>query len=131
MFGFIKKIFIRLLTSIGNASNQTKCVSFSNQKCTTQPTVINLHPNEYTEALGYYPFSVNLNRCVRSCNTLNDLSSNVCVPNETEDLNLGVFNITAGINESKALTKHIPCQCKCKFDGRKYNSNQKWNNDNH
>ena len=131
MFGFIKKIFIRLLTSIGNASNHTKCVSFSNQKCTTQPTLINLHPNEYTEALGYYPFTVNLNRCVRSCNTLNDLSSKVCVPNETEDLNLGVFNITAGINESKALTKHIPCQCKCKFDGRKYNSNQKWNNDNH
>ena len=27
-------------------SNQTKCVSLSNQKCITQPTLINLHPNE-------------------------------------------------------------------------------------
>ena len=26
------------------------------------------------------------------------------------------------------LTKHIPCECKCKFDGRKCNSNRKWNN---
>ena len=31
-------------------------------------------------------------------------------------------------NESKILTKDI-CECKCKFDGRKCNSNQKWNND--
>ena len=32
-----------------------------------------------------------------------------------------------GINESRTLTKHISCECKCKFDGRKCNSNQKWN----
>ena len=31
-----------------------------------------------------------------------------------------------GINESK--TKHIPCEFKCKFDGRKCNSDQWWNN---
>ena len=34
-----------------------------------------------------------------------------------------------GINESKTLTKHISCECKCNFDGKKYNSNQWWNND--
>ena len=39
IFGIIKKIFIVLLTScintssIGNASNHTKCVSANNQKC--------------------------------------------------------------------------------------------------
>ena len=33
------------------------------------------------------------------------------------------------INESKILTKHLSCECECKFDGRKCNSNQKWNND--
>ena len=37
----------------------------------------------------------------------------------------------AGINESKTLTKHISCKCKCKFDGRKCNSNQKRSNDNY
>ena len=25
--------------------------------------------------------------------------------------------MTTGINESKTLTKHISCKCKCKFDG--------------
>ena len=32
------------------------------------------------------------------------------------------------INESKTLAKHTSCECKCKFDGIKCNSNQKWNN---
>ena len=33
------------------------------------------------------------------------------------------------INESKILTKHMTCKCKCKFDGKRCNSNQKQNND--
>ena len=62
MFGIIKKMFIGLLTNIVNASNYTKCVSLSNQKCTTQPTFINLHSNEYTQGLCHYPFAADLNR---------------------------------------------------------------------
>ena len=46
MFDFIQKIFIRLLTSIANASNHTEYVSLKNCQCMTQPTVINLHPSE-------------------------------------------------------------------------------------
>ena len=38
--------------------------------------------------------------------------------------------MNTGKNESKVLTKDIPCKCKCKLDERKHNSNQKWNNDN-
>ena len=58
MFGIIEKIFIVLLTSIVNASNHTNCVSLSNQKCMTQPTLINLHLNEYSQEFHYYPFAV-------------------------------------------------------------------------
>ena len=54
-----------------------------------------------------------------SCNTLNGLSNKVCVPNKTEGLNLCIFNMITGISESKILTKHISCECKCNFDGRK------------
>ena len=57
------------------------------------------------------------------------MSNEVCVPNKTEDLNLSVFNMIWGINESKTLTKHFTCECKCRFGGRKCNSNQKSNND--
>ena len=65
---------------------------------------------------------------VGSSNTLNGLSNRVHVPNKTEDLRLHVFYMITGINESKTLTKHISCECECKLDGRKCNSNQKWNN---
>ena len=92
-------MFIWLLTSIINATKHTKYVFLSNQKCPAQTTL------------------------------LNDLSKGECVPNKTEDLNLSVFNMTKGINESKSLTKHILCECKCKFDSRKRNSNRKCNND--
>ena len=34
-----------------------------------------------------------------------------------------------GTNESKTLTRYISCECKCRFDGRKCNSDQWWNND--
>ena len=54
----------------------------------TQPTHIKLNPNEYTQGLHYYPFAVNLDRCVRSCNSLIGLSNKVYVRNKTEDLNL-------------------------------------------
>ena len=65
-----------------------------------------------------------LYRCVGSCNTLNDLSNKVCIPNKTEDLNLSVFNIITEINESKTLTKYISCEHKSRFDGIKCNSYQ-------
>ena len=129
MFTFLKKILIGLLTSIANASNHTKCVSLSNQKCTTQSILMNLNLNECTQGLHCYPFSVNLDRCIRSCYTLNSLSNKVCFQNETENLNLRFSNMVTEINESKTLTRHnISCKWKCKFDGRKCNSNHKRNN---
>ena len=37
-----------------------------------QATLIDLRPNEYNQGLCYYPFTVNLDRCMGSCNTVND-----------------------------------------------------------
>ena len=48
MFGLIKKIFIGLLIDLVNESNHKKGVSLSNEKREIQPTLINLHPNEYS-----------------------------------------------------------------------------------
>ena len=107
MCRFIKKLFIGSLASLVNALNDRKYASLNNQQCMIQPSPINLHPNEYSQGLHYYPFAVNLDRCDRSCSTLNDLSNKICVSNKAEDLNLHVFNMIAGINESKTLAKDI------------------------
>ena len=75
MFEISKKMFIVLLSNIVNGSNHRKCVSLSNLKCMIQATCINLHPNEYSQEFHCYPFSVKLDRCVESCNTLNEISN--------------------------------------------------------
>ena len=51
----------------------------------TQPALINLYPNDYSQELHYYPFTVNLDKCVGSSNTINELPDKVCVPNKTKD----------------------------------------------
>ena len=71
-------MFITLLASIVNVSNHTKRVSLSNQKCEMQPSLINLHPNKYSQEFHYYPFAVKLIRFVGSFNFYNK----VCVSNK-------------------------------------------------
>ena len=85
MFGLIQKMFIGLLTGTVSASNHTKRVFLNNQKCVAQPKLTKLNPNEYSQELHYYPFGNNLDRCVGSSNTINDLSNKVCTPSKTED----------------------------------------------
>ena len=52
VFGFIKKMFIGLLSfsepfSMVNVSNHTKCISLSNQPFMTIPTLVDLNLDEY------------------------------------------------------------------------------------
>ena len=74
MFGSIKTLFIGLLIRVANTSNHKRCVLLSNLKYIIQPILVSLYPNEYSQQFHYYPFVVKLDRCVRSSNTLNDLS---------------------------------------------------------
>ena len=71
--------------------------------------LIDLNPDE----LHYYPFVVSLDRSDGSCINVEDSFGRICIPNKMEGVNLKVFNIIIGINESKALVKHIPCECRC------------------
>ena len=48
-----------------------------------QPTLTNLHTNEYSQEVHYYPFMVKLERGFGSCNNINDVSNKVCAPNKT------------------------------------------------
>ena len=44
-------------------------------------------------------------------------------------LNLSVFKLIAGINESKTLKEHVSFKWEYTFHGKKCNSDPKWNND--
>ena len=123
MFRLNEEIFIGLLTALANGYNHTKCISLINQKCQSQPTLINFHPNQYSQKFHCYPFAVKWNGCVGSCNNRNNLPNKACVANKTEDINLTVFNMIRDINESETFKKHISCKYKCKIDVTKWNSN--------
>ena len=114
-------MFIVILSNIVNGSNHTKCSSLNKPKRMIQPTLLKLHPNANSQEFHYYSFEVKIDRCVGSCNTLNDLSNKVCVTIKTEDLTPSMFNMITEMNESKTLTMLISGKCKCKFDERKCN----------
>ena len=66
-----------------------------------------------------------LNKCNVNCNVVDDFSTKICLPSETKDVNVKLFNLIKGINEVKTMVKHVLCDCKCKFDSKTCNSNQK------
>ena len=86
-----------------------------------RPTLINMNPVE----LKYYPFMISLNKCAGSCNVL---SLKTCVSKEKKDINVKAFNMIPCQDEAKAMTGHISCDCKWKFNSASCNLNQKWNN---
>ena len=68
-----------------------------------------------------------LDTCNGSCSTFSRISDRICVSNKMEDEYLNILDLIARRNESETLARHTSCDCKCNFDGRKCNSNQKWN----
>ena len=58
-------------------------------------------------------------KCAGSCNTLDDLSNRLCVPDKTEDLNPNFFNMITGINESSGIMINVNLNVKTIQHGKK------------
>ena len=78
----------------------------------TTPTLIDLNLVEFN----YFPSMISLEKSNESCNAVGDKSTKVYVASETKDINIKEFNMITRINEAKTFTKHISCDCKCKFN---------------
>lgn len=103
---------------LNKASLATKWKFLNTEAYLARSTPIDSNSNEFH----YYPYIISLDSCNGSI-FLNDLSGRINVLNKAEDINLNVFNITAEINESKALLKQISKHYyKCRFNGRTCNS---------
>ena len=99
MFGLINRVFIVLLGFSGSLA--TKRISLNNEPYLARSISIDLNLDYLSQGLCHYSFMISLGRCGGSCNTFGDLSCRTCVPNETEGVNLNVFNTITRINESK------------------------------
>ena len=117
MFGFIKQIIITYLGFGGTLL--TKYISSNNQPYMA---------SELCQRLCHYTFIITLGRCDIIYNTIGNPYARARVPNKVKNINVKLFNMITDINESKTLIKHISCDSRCKFDSRKRNSEQKWNN---
>lgn len=78
-------------------------------------------------SVNYYLFMFSLCRCDGSCNSVEDPSGRMSIPNIIKDVNWEVFNITRWINGSKTSMNYTSCEYRCKFDGKKFKPKQKWN----
>ena len=71
MFGFLKNAFTVMMTffsyNVLNV-NSLGCVSMNNQECKIRSEIINVNTNEPI----LYPYSIKINKCKGSCNTIND-----------------------------------------------------------
>ena len=70
-------------------------MSLNNEQCKIKPALIDLNPAE----LKYYPYTINLDKCNGSCNTLSEISDRICAPDKTENVNLNFFTLIARTNE--------------------------------
>ena len=118
MFRFIKNGFFTTIISF-NCNllnvNSLECVSMNNQECKRITEIINLNTTEHM----FYPYSIKINRCKGSCNTINDPIKNT---------NVKVFNLMPKTNETRHIKWHKTCKCRCRLDASICNK-QKWNDD--
>ena len=83
---------------------------------------------KHNQGLHHYPVLFSLRICNGSCNTFDDISNIMSVSNKTKDVILNIFNMIARINEPKRLKKNVVLVVNS-IENRKFNINQKWNND--
>ena len=106
-------------------SNSLKCVSMNNKECKARPNIINVNNNEPV----FYPYSIKVNKCSRSCSNINDPYAKLCIPEFAKIINVKVFNLMSRINETRNIIWHETCKCVCRLTSSVCNSRQIWNED--
>ena len=101
MFGFIKKCFFTAMTFFSYIVlklNSLEYVSMNNQESKIRPEIININTSEPL----FYPYSIKINRCKGSCNTVNDPYAKICVTDQIKNTNVKVFRT----NETRTNVKN-------------------------
>ena len=97
----------------------------NNQNCRTRTKTKNINNNEPV----FYPFSIKVNKCSRSCNGVNDPYAKLCVPDTIKNINVKVFNLMSRTNETRHIKWHKICKCKCRLNAGVCSNKQRWNED--
>ena len=117
MFGFIKIVLILVLISTVNSS---KCISLKNQECNVRKVIVD---NKYMAN----PYKIKVNRCVGSCNNINNPHLKVCIPDNTKNVTVKMFDLMTLTNTTKQVQFHESCKCVCKINSSVCSEKQRLN----
>ena len=124
MFWFIEKVFTGLLgvctlavfsgSLPSNYKEPIKCVSdhVKVDLSSSKSTLVDINSNKTL----FYPFTGSVNKYGGSCNNIDDPYARACVPNKVKNMNVIVFNLMSGINETKYLVQHESCEYECRLN---------------
>ena len=126
MLVFIKKCFFTAITFFSYnvlSVNFLECASMNNQGCKIRSKIISVNTNDPS----FYPYSITINKCKGSCNTINNPYAKLCVPDTIKNINVKVFNLVSRTNETRHIEWYKTRKCKCRLDASVCNNIQRWN----
>ena len=97
----------------------------NNQECKVRPEIANINGDDPV----FFPHIVKTSKCSGICNNINNPLAKLCVPDVVKNLNVKVFNLVSGINETRRVDWPKTCKCKCRFEHSVCNNKQRWNDD--
>ena len=95
----LKKEFLAGLTILSTLMgvNSLSCISMTNKECKVRPEIVDVNSDEPV----FYPFSIKTSKFSDICNNINDPYAKTCVPDVVKNLNVKVFYIMSGTNETR------------------------------
>ena len=101
IFKFAKKLFFIGLTILSDFTNANSLsyISMNNQECKTRLQAVNVNSNNPI----FYPFSIKMSKCSGNCNNINNPYVKIGVPDVLKNLNVKVFNLMSGTNETRLI----------------------------
>ena len=97
----------------------------NNQECNVRPQIVNFNGDDPV----FITFSIKTSKCIGSCNNINNPCAKLRAPDVVKNLNIKVFNLVSGTNETKRIDWHEKCKCKGRFNRSVCNNKQPWNDD--
>ena len=90
----------------------------NNQKCKVKPETINGNSDETV----FFSFVIKTSKCSGSCNNINDPCAKVYVSYVVNNINIKVFNLMSGTNETRHIKWYETCKWKCRLDASACNN---------
>ena len=100
--------FLSTLISVNSLSR----ISMNNQEYKVRLQIVNVNGDNPV----FFIFSIKTSNCSGSCNNINNPLAKLCDPVVVKSLNIKVFNIVSGTNETRRRESHETCKCECRFN---------------